>query len=126
MPIYGKKSIGCRYCTLDIHGVHKESWSELETTVTPGDKKLTVNSIVNWEVGDIIMVTSTNYNQWEAELKTLTRVEVNGENTILSIDSAFKHTHHGGVETLGSIGDTLEIRAEVALMSRNVVYRGDP
>ena len=30
------------------------------------------------------------------------------------------------METLGSIGDTLEIRAEVALMTRNVLYRGDP
>jgi len=73
------------------------------------------------------MVTSTNYDQWEAELKTITNVDnTSGTKTTLTIGSPFAHTHHAGVETLGSIGDTLTARAEVALMSRNVVYRGDP
>ena len=127
MPIYGKKSIGVRFSTLDIHGVEKLSWTELEETVEAGASQLTVVEIVDWEVGDEIMVTSTNYDMWEAELKTITAVDnSSGEKTTLTLDSAFKHTHHGGVETVGDIGDTITIRAEVALMSRNIVYRGDP
>jgi len=37
VPIYGKKSIGCRFCTLDMHGIPKKSWTDLDTTVEPGD-----------------------------------------------------------------------------------------
>ena len=70
MPIYGKKVIGCRFCTLDMHGKHKTSWTELDSTVTKGDKKLTLTERVDWEQGDEIMVTSTDYDQWEAEIKT--------------------------------------------------------
>ena len=44
----------------------------------------------------------------------------------MTVSKAFSNTHHAGVEILGDIGDTLTIRAEVALMSRNIVYRGDP
>ena len=126
MPIYGKKSIGCRFCTLDMHGVHRMSWTELDSTVEPEAIQLTLVEVVDWEVGDVIMVTSTNYNQWEAELKTITGVDnSDGTKTTLTIDSPFAYTHHAGVETLGSIGDTLTVRAEVALMTRNVLYRGD-
>ena len=36
MEIYGKKSIGVRFGTIDMHGVEKKSWTDLEATVTPG------------------------------------------------------------------------------------------
>ena len=73
------------------------------------------------------MITSTNYNQWEAEFKTITAIDnSSGDKTTLTIDSGFSHTHHAGIEVLGNIGDTLTIRAEVCLMSRNIIYRGDP
>lgn len=69
VPIYGKKSIGVRFGTLDMHGIEKKSWTDLDATVNPGTNSLTLVEVVDWEIGDTIMVTSTNYNQWEAELK---------------------------------------------------------
>jgi hypothetical protein len=33
MPIFGKKSIGVTFGVLDIHGVHKKSWTDLDSTV---------------------------------------------------------------------------------------------
>lgn len=82
---------------------------------------------MDWEVGDTLMITSTNYNQWEAELKKIIAVDnSSGTKTTVTLDSNFKHTHHAGVEVLGDLGDTLTIRAEVCLMSHNIVYRGDP
>ena len=126
VPIYGKKSIGCRFCTLDMHGVHKMSWTDLDATIDAGASTLTLVEVVDWEVGDTIMVTSTGYNQWEAELKTISAITSDGSKSTITIDGSFSHTHHAGVEQLGSLGDTLTIRAEVALMNRNVLYRGDP
>ena len=33
MPVFGKKSIGVSFGVLDIHGVHKKSWTDLDSTV---------------------------------------------------------------------------------------------
>ena len=76
------------------------------------------------------MVTSTGYDFDETELRKITKISNSGSKSTITVDSAFKFVHHAGVETLGTssgdIGDKLTIRAEVALMSRNVLYRGDP
>ena len=62
MPIFGKKSIGVSFGTLDIHGVEKKSWTDLDSTVEPGDTQLTLVEEVDWEIGDYIMITSTDYD----------------------------------------------------------------
>ena len=59
MPIFGKKSIGVHYGVLDIHGAPKMSWTDLDSTVLPGDTQLTLVEEVDWVVGDYIMITST-------------------------------------------------------------------
>ena len=48
---------------------------------------------------------------------------VDGKST-LTLDTTFKNKHYAGAEQYGT--DTLTMRAEVCLMSRNIVYRGDP
>ena len=62
IPVYGKKNIGVRFSTLDMHGVPKLSWTELESTISWGESSLTLVEVVDWEAGDVIMVTSTGYN----------------------------------------------------------------
>lgn len=127
VPIYGKKSIGVRFSTLDMHGVPRISWTELESTISPGDTTLTLVEVVDWEAGDEILVTSTDYDQWEAEIKTVASIDnSSGTNSVITIVGEYEHAHIAGVETLGDNGDTLTVRAEVTLMTRNVVYRGDP
>jgi len=37
IPIYGNKVIGCRFCTLEMHGPKRTpTWTELDTTVQAG------------------------------------------------------------------------------------------
>ena len=62
MPIFGKKSIGVMYGVLDIHGVNKMSWTDLDTTISVGGSSLTLVEEVDWEVGDRIMITSTRHD----------------------------------------------------------------
>ena len=59
MPIFGKKSIGVMFGVLDIHGVQKKSWTDLDTTVSKNDASLTLVEEVDWVAGDHIMITST-------------------------------------------------------------------
>ena len=64
MPIFGKKSIGVSFGTLDIHGAPKLSWTDLDSTVEPAASELTVVEEVDWVAGDHIMITSTDYNMY--------------------------------------------------------------
>jgi hypothetical protein len=124
MPMFGKKAIGVHHGVLDIHGKNVVSWTELDSTVQPGDTTLTVVEEVNWSVGDEIMVTSTDYNQYHTEFFKITTIKTLNGKTTLSLATAFEHKHYAAVEEHGF--DTLTIRAEVCLMTRNVVFRGDP
>ena len=124
MPIFGKKSIGVSYGVLDIHGKPKMSWTDLDTTVQPGDNELTVVEVVDWEIGDELMITSTDYDMNHAEFMRITDITSDGKKSTVTLDRAFRHKHYAGSENYGD--DTLTMRAEVCLMSRNVIYRGDP
>ena len=75
---------------------------------------------VDWTVGEEIVVASTSFRYEEAEQRTI--VSVSGK--VITVDTAFKHLHFGGTETFGS--DVVHIRAEVALLSRNIKMMGDP
>ena len=46
-------------------------------------------------------------------------------NPIITLDSALVYSHFAGVESVGSEGDFIEMRAEVGLLTRNIVIKGD-
>ena len=79
---------------------------------------------VDWEVGDELMITSTDRNFRHAEFMKITGVSSDGLKSTITLDKAFEHMHYAGSESYGN--DVLTVRAEVCLMSRNIVYRGDP
>ena len=70
------------------------------------------------------MITSTSVNQNETEFFNVLSNTVSGGKSIITIDGKFKYKHYAGVEQYGT--DTLTMRAEVCLMSRNIIFRGDP
>ena len=85
---------------------------------------MTLVEEVDWEIGDYLMITSTDYDMYHAEFATITGITSNGSKSTITLDKAFDHMHYAGSEAYGS--DTLTMRAEVCLMSRNIIYRGDP
>ena len=48
----------------------------------------------------------------------------NPNKPVITIDKPFEYKHFAMTQTYGD--DTIDMRAEVALLSRNVVVRGDP
>lgn len=126
LPIYGNKVIGCRYCTLDMHGVKREpSWSVLDKTAELGEDKITMIRKVDWKVGELIAVASTDFSGRHAEKRTITKVDnTNPDKPVLTLDKPFEYKHFAETQTFGT--ETIDMRAEVALLTRNVVYRGDP
>jgi hypothetical protein len=66
------------------------------------------------------VIAGTNFNNYQAETRYITAVD----GAVLSFDEPLKYPHisvapeYGGVE--------FQMRAEVGLLTRNIVYRGDP
>jgi len=125
VPIYGNKVLGVRYSTLDLHGLQRDSWGQLEDTATAGDNFIVVQGVVDWKVGETIMIASTSFNRHEAEELIIKNVEFpNGSAvTKLTLTTVLEFEHHASSTTYGS--DKVEMRAEVALMERNVIFQGD-
>ena len=117
---------------IEIHAAdaEKESWTQLETTATAGSNQLVLQDVSGWEVGDKIAIASTSTEWEEAEEFTILAVSADGKTITLDSDLAF--THLGITESYdnGQGGEDhrewdVEMRAEVALLSRNVTIQGD-
>jgi hypothetical protein len=91
--------------------------------------------LVNWEVGDQIVIASSSYDYTNEDVRTITAIVDNGDGTSrLTLDEALDYRHYGEIEVYGetaaagtdAASQTYEIdmRAEVALLSRNVKIQG--
>lgn len=64
--------------TLDLHGSSVGSrWTRLGATAAAGSNYLVLDPPQpGWAVGSSILVTSSSYNVWQAEERTITAVQV--------------------------------------------------
>ncbi|MEM9844972.1 MAG: G8 domain-containing protein, partial [Pseudomonadota bacterium] len=117
---------------IEIHAADasKESWTELSQTADAGSNQLVLTEDTGWEVGDQIAIASTSDDWTESEEFTVTAVSADG--MTVTLDRPLQHTHRGETVTYdnGQTGSDfvewdVEVRAEVALLSRNVTIQGD-
>ena len=113
--------------TIQIHGddAAKESWTQLSQTAQAGETVLHLDEATGWEVGDRVAIASTDFDLNQAEDFTITAV-ANGGQTI-TLDAPLQYMHYGEIETYSN-GDRswdLDMRAEVALLTRDVTIQGD-
>lgn len=105
-----------------MHGiVRNPTWTELASTVNPGDNTLTLTTAVDWQVGEEIVVAATGYNHYESERKTITAVSADMK--MLTVSTPFIYKHFSDIETYS--GEAFIMRAEVGLLTRNIVLQGD-
>ena len=144
LPVFGTKVLAVRDGKLDLHGCRKmHTWGVLDSTATAGTNTLTIQQDISdcdgegtttctgencqcWKTGDKIVVATTGGRKSQAETEEHEILSVSG-NTVTLVDNlAYDHT---GVESvwLGHDGEarTFNQRAEVGLLSRNVVIRGN-
>lgn len=70
------------------------------------------------------MITSTSFERDEAEYATISQATTNGGKTKLELTADLRYEHYAGTQTYSG-SDQVEIRAEVALMDRNIIFQGD-
>ena len=128
IPTYGNKVLALRYGTLDMHGpVRTPTWTALDSTAAAGSTTITLHEAVDWVVGEQIAIAATSYNGREGEQRTILAIDrTTTSRPVLTLDQPLAYKHFAATETVGTQGEFIEMRAEVGLLSRNVVFRGDP
>ncbi|XP_056273684.1 fibrocystin-L-like [Pseudoliparis swirei] len=124
IPVYGTKTLGVREGVLDLHGIPVPvTWTHLAETAANGSVTLTLMKAVTWKVGDEIVIASTGHrhSQKENEQKTIAAVSADGRT--LTLTEPLEYSHLGVTVTLPD-GTVFEGRAEVGLLTRNIVVRG--
>jgi cell surface hyaluronidase len=115
----GDKSICVMGGSLELFGEPRMSWTRLNASVAAGATQLTLADAPNWRAGDQIVIAPTGVDPFEAEVRTITAVN----SRTVTLDKALAYPHFGQTQTYDGI--TIDTRAEVGLLTRNVVIRGD-
>ncbi|KAL7883851.1 hypothetical protein SRHO_G00015090 [Serrasalmus rhombeus] len=124
IPVYGAKTLGIREGVLDLHGIPiPMPWTRLAQTANSKSSILTLMDAVTWRVGDEIVVASTGdrHSQIENEVRIIAAVSADGRT--LTLTQPLNYTHLGESVTLPD-GTVFEARAEVGVLTRNIVVRG--
>lgn len=123
LPVYGAKTLGVRNGTLDIHGLPVKTWTLLDGTVNPGAKTIKLTHPVNWKSGDEIVVASTGDHKSQNQNEKHTIKSISSDGKTITLEKSLEYKHLGVVQSFEG-GVQLETKAEVGLLSRNVIIRG--
>ena len=122
LPVYGAKSLSVREGLLGLYGKHiPYTWMYLKETANAGDSSIRLKqAVIGWSVGDQIVIAATSKSIRENEVVNITDI-TNGGDTI-SFTPALKYRHISIQQTFD--GRVVETRAEVGLLTRNIVIQG--
>ena len=122
LPVYGAKTLAVRSGQVELHGRAKSPpWARLAATANQGETRLQVAAEVDWQAGDEIVVASSSFLAEEVDRRTIVAVTLAGGVSTLELDRPLDFTHLGVVADFG--GETVDMRAEVAVLTRNVVVQ---
>ena len=106
---------------MQLYGIPRNRlWTHLQAPGLPGDQQIAVEEEVDWMVGEQIAIAPSQFDQFETEIFTIAARQGN----LLTLDAPLKHLHYGAAALDVVNGVEIEIRAEVALLSRNIKIRG--
>lgn len=80
---------------------------------------MTVSESIDWKVGETIAVAATGFNHQESEKRIITAIS----GQTITVDNNFNYNHISQSETYNN--HTLAMKAEVAVLTRNIVIKGD-
>ncbi|KAK5578897.1 hypothetical protein RB653_008572 [Dictyostelium firmibasis] len=100
---------------ISVHGrQYHNTWTKLAFTAWSGDNVIYIQDDVNWVVGQqVVIATSVYEDEKYPENEVMTIAAIQGK--VIQFTESLKYYHYGGQE----------YQAEVALLSRNIVFQGD-
>jgi hypothetical protein len=127
LRMFGKK--GATYSGTPTPTSSGTSWTRLDGTVQPHGTTLVLDRPVDWQTGDRFVVTTTDYLPGHSEAFTMGAIGGDGKTITVQDASGFQYIHNGvrydlkqhSIPTALEItADSVETRAAVALLSRNI------
>ena len=121
LPIYGAKVLGLRSGLLELHGSPVGiTWTYLNVTVDVGSSEITLTDAVEWPIGGQIVIATTGGKTSQNESETNYIRNISSDGRTLTLKNPLNFKHLSVMRTVGGIN--VFIRAEVGLLSRNVVF----
>ena len=102
-----------------LHGENRPGWTRLAATANRGAATITLKDATGLRVGDRLVIASTDYRTEHAEERLVSAIAGN----TVTLSSALAYEHWCATDTFGP--HVLEECAEVGLLTRNIVIRGD-
>jgi hypothetical protein len=112
--------------SLELFGESETSWTQLDATALAGSTSVTFKEEVTWDIGDEIVIASTTFDMNQAETREI--VAVSPDRKTVTLDAPLNHSHYGRLQDYDNgsgVIYTLDERAEVGLLSRNIKIQGD-
>ncbi len=114
--------LACYKCTLDMHGKPQSvTWTRLASTAAVGQRDLVLQEAVDWVVGDSIIVAPTDWDRLHYE--ELTVEAVSADRKTVTVVTNLTYEHLGVSATFVPGQRSAEMRAEVGLLSHNIVFQ---
>ena len=104
---------------LEIIGERRVSWSQLGASIAKGSNTITLKENVDWRVGERVVIASSAMDPSQAEERTIKAVS----GSSVTLDKPLQFAHYGELQSFA--GKTLDERAEVGLLTRNIVIQGN-
>ena len=115
----GAKVLAVISGSLDLHGEARVVWTKLAATAPAGASQIELNGPIDWRVGDRIVLASTDFDPFQAEEMVIGQVQ----GAQVTLQAPLRYAHWGQLQTFA--GRPLDERAEVGLLSHNIVVQGD-
>ena len=111
-----------------MHGLNVGvTWTKLGANAAANSDRIVLQEPVIWSVGSEIVIATTGnkFSPGESELRFI--ASKSNDNKTLFLNKPLKFGHFGEDRTVGSNGDfqTVSVRAEVGLLTRNVKFQGN-
>ncbi len=122
----GKKFLGAMDGgVIEIHGRDRTDWTQLGATAAKNATSITLKEAVDWQVGEEIVIASTDFDAHQAETRVISAVTPDG--LTVSFTAPLGYMHWGALQNYNDGTDlhVLDERAEVGLLTRNVKIQGD-
>jgi hypothetical protein len=146
LPLCGAKTIFQTMGNIEMHGIKiKQTWTDLSTTAYPGDQTIHLREPVDWVPGSMLVVAASDKVVRDCRLDRRDDCEVEERyvKTILNdglsieldrplvyrhlaeeLDTVFTTAQLKRCETMPALCEKTQVRAEVGLLSRNLVVKG--
>lgn len=133
LPLYGAKGIAVRDGSLQIFGAPRTpTWVHLATTADVNDTTIQVSDCVNWRVNDQVVITSSSFYHTHVDEAYIGHIEWDNDAKLTEIKLVDSYGNpkplqwtHLGVTSLAGTDNSFDMRAEVTVLTRNVVIQGD-